>query len=397
MRIGFFAWETLNTLEVGGVAVVVTKLAEALAKKGHEVHVFTRMGGYQKEHEEINGVHEHRCISPESDDFIEYMDHLGDSMVSCFHYVEGTYGKFDILHGHDWHIVNALCNLKHNKGYDFVWSCHSTEWGRNGGSSSDSWWSRRISHREWLGGMESKAVTTVSWTMRQEISGQYQTPSDKIWVIYNGIEPDEFAGEVDSGRIKESHGVHPLAPVVLFIGRMCHQKGPDLLLEAVPHVLARRWDTHFVFAGGGQGMIDHIKGRANYLGVGGNVHVLGYVSDHVMGEWLKACDLVCIPSRNEPFGIVCLEAWSAGKPVVITDVGGMSEIVENFRTGIKVSHWPPSIAWGINYILGDDGTFVKTMSKNVRKRVQDFSWDKIADQYLEVYSKFIEKKDKKGD
>ncbi len=390
MRIGLFAWESQNTLEVGGVAVVVTQLAEALARKGHDVHVFTRHVPGRIEHEVIKGVHEHRCASPSCDDDIEYMDHLGDAMVGAFHRAEQEYGRFDVVHGHDWHVVNAMCNLKHNKGYEFIWSCHSTEWGRNGNAAGDSWWYGRISHREWLGGFESKLATTVSWTMRAEIMNLYQMPEEKLEVIYNGIDPHEFDHvDYDPGPVKQGIGIHPLAPVVLFVGRMAHQKGPDLLLEAVPHVLRRRYDVHFVYCGGGAGMIDHIRGRADYLGVGHHVHVLGRVPDDVMEMWMKNCDVVAIPSRNEPFGIVCLEAWAAGKPVVLTDVGGMSEIVENFETGIKVTHDPESIAWGINYMLGDDGTFVKMMGAKVKERVKDFSWDAIADQYVDLYERFL--------
>ena len=99
-------------------------------------------------------------------------------------------------------------------------------------------------------------------------------------------------------------------------------------------------------------MKDHIVGRSAYLGTGDKIRVLGYVPDDELINIINAADIVCIPSRNEPFGIVTLEAWAAGKPVVATDVGGPSEIIDNFKTGIKVYLTPDSIAWGINYLLG---------------------------------------------
>jgi len=80
-----------------------------------------------------------------------------DSMVSCFHWTEEKYGKFDVIHGHDWHVVNALANIKVNKGYtNVIWSAHSTEYGRNGNNFADNWFSARIRHREWLGGYISR-------------------------------------------------------------------------------------------------------------------------------------------------------------------------------------------------------------------------------------------------
>ncbi len=386
MRIGFFTWESKYSVPVGGVAEVVSNLAEILAKMGHEVHVFTRIGGWQPEHELVNGVHEHRCVTPGSEDFIEYLDHMCDSMVSCFYHVERQYGRFDILHAHDWHVVNAMANLKKNRGYDFIWTCHSTEYGRNGNTHQDNWFSARVRHREWLGGYLAKKVTTVSYVMKDEIAREYQIPRDKIGVIYNGIYEDEFDGEIDAGKIKEKYGIWPLDPVVLFMGRMCHQKGPDILLEAVPNVISQRSDAHFIFAGGGDDMINHINGRAQYLGVNHNVHTVGYVAGGQKVDLFKSCDMVCVPSRNEPFGIITLEAWAAHKPVVATDVGGPREIIQNFYNGIKVYGEPTSIAWGINYLLGDQsGDNIRRMGENAKKTVKDFTWRQIARKYIRLY------------
>ncbi|MFC2162377.1 glycosyltransferase family 4 protein [Candidatus Altiarchaeota archaeon] len=388
MRIGFFSWESLNSLTSGGVAVVVTRLAEALVHAGHEVHVFTRMGGGQAEHEVINGVHEHRCISPGMDDFIEYMDHVCDSLVSCFHHVESEVGRFDVLHGHDWHVVNALANLHANKGYDkIVWTCHSTEYGRNGNHFADSWFSARIRHREWLGGYIASQVTTVSWGMREELKREYQMHENKVNVIYNGINTEKYAGTIDAGRVKEGYGIHPFTPVILFLGRMAYQKGPDLLMEAIPQVLGAYPSATFIFAGTGD-MTGHIGGRGMFLGVSDNLRVLGYISEDEKLSLLKAADIVCIPSRNEPFGIITLEAWASGTPVVVCDVGGPSEVVDNFHTGIKTFVNPESIAWGIRYLLGDtSGASIKKMGAVCRKAAKKYDWHELCNQYLEVYGK----------
>ncbi|MBD3389089.1 MAG: glycosyltransferase [Candidatus Altiarchaeales archaeon] len=386
VRIGVFSWETLNSIKVGGVAAVVTQLSEALADLGHEVHVFTRTTEGKPEHELINGVWEHRCLSPGMDDFIEYMDHVCDSMVSAYHWAKAEYGEFDVLHGHDWHSVNALANIRQNTGFDnIVWTCHSTEYGRNGNNFADNWFSARIRHREWLGGYISKKTTTVSYFMRSEISREYQIPEEKTQVIYNGIDTRGFKGEVDPGRVKERYGLHPLDPVILFFGRIAYQKGPDLLLEAIPGVLDEFYNARFIFAGSGD-MINHLHGRAHWLGVHDKIRVLGYVSEEEKKELFKSCDMVCVPSRNEPFGIITLEAWASGKPVVATDVGGPSEIIDNFRTGVKTYLNPDSIAWGIKYLLGDrSGDSLKKMSEVCLGEAQKYDWHEIAKQYLEVY------------
>ncbi|MBU0763162.1 MAG: glycosyltransferase family 4 protein [Candidatus Altiarchaeota archaeon] len=388
MRIAMFSWETFNSLPVGGVSAVVTQLSEALAEKGHEVHVFTRACEGKPEHELINGVWEHRCVTPGMEDFIDYMDHMCDSIVSCFHWAEQEYGRFDVIHGHDWHIVNALANIRANKGYDnLVWSAHSTEYGRNGNHHADNWFAARVRHREWLGGYISKKVTTVSYAMRHELGREYQVPQDKVSVIYNGINTKTFEGVLDAGKVKERFGLHPLDPVILFFGRMAYQKGPDLLLEAIPDIINEFYNARFIFAGSGD-MIAHIKGRAAYLGVLHKIRTLGYVDEKTKMDLFKGCDLVCVPSRNEPFGIITLEAWACGKPVVACDVGGPSEIIENFKTGVKVNHDPASIAWGIKYFLGDrSGQSLKKMAPICVAEAKKYDWSELAKQYLNVYKK----------
>ncbi|HDH28762.1 MAG TPA: glycosyltransferase, partial [Euryarchaeota archaeon] len=103
----------------------------------------------------------------------------------------------------------------------------------------------------------------------------------------------------------------------------------------------------------------------------------------------NACDLVCIPSRNEPFGLVLLEAWSAKRAVVASDVGGLSENIDNFKNGIKVYPTSDSIAWGINYVI-NDATGLKKLGeegyKTVKKR---FTWPTVAKTTLKTYKKVL--------
>jgi glycosyltransferase involved in cell wall biosynthesis len=149
-------------------------------------------------------------------------------------------------------------------------------------------------------------------------------------------------------------------------------------------VLHHRWDAKFIIAGDG-GMRPSLEHRAWELGVSDAVRFLGYISDETYIELLNACDIVCIPSRNEPFGIVLLEAWSAEKAVVATDIGGPSENITNFKDGIKVYLNPWSIAWGINYII-NDAKGVREMGKRGRETAERiFNWDIIASKTLEVY------------
>jgi glycosyltransferase involved in cell wall biosynthesis len=105
-------------------------------------------------------------------------------------------------------------------------------------------------------------------------------------------------------------------------------------------------------------------------------------------DWFNACDLVCVPSRNEPFGIVVLEAWDARKPVVASDAVAL---VENFRTGVIASKDPSSIAWGLNYVLEGLG-HNRMGEKGYDLLKKQYNWKIIAQKTLGVYEKVIDSK-----
>ena len=116
---------------------------------------------------------------------------------------------------------------------------------------------------------------------------------------------------------------------------------------------------------------------------------VGYVPDSEYIRLLNACDLVVIPSRNEPFGLVLLEAWSAEKGVVASNVGGLSENIDTFVDGLKVEPEPGSLAWGINTIM-DDPSQAIALGKRGRKKVERiFLWEPIAGKMTETYARVV--------
>ncbi len=377
MRIGMFTWESLYSLKVGGIAPHVSELSEALAKRGHEIHVFTRRGDFDA-YDRINGVYYQRVDFNESESIIEMMDRMSVAMYERFLKTQNVFGKFDIVHGHDWHPILALNLIKKNQEIPYILTIHSTEWGRNGNNPGNS----EISHREWLGGYESSKLIVTTRCMLDELRSVYSIPERKISIIPNGIVSGKVRKALDPARVKVRYGIHPLAPVVLFCGRMSYQKGPDLLVEAVPQVLREHRDVQFVFMGDGD-MKSYCESRAGELGVADACTFLGYVTSADKQELMNACDLVCVPSRNEPFGVVVLEAWDAGKPVVATEV---VSIVRNFQDGLLAYIQPESIAWCINRLLKSPEE-MKKLAKTGQSRIEkEFSWKRIAEQTEYVYA-----------
>jgi len=387
MRVAMFSWETLHSIPVGGVANHVTELAAALERHGHEVHVFTRLGPNQAPYERIDGVHYHRCVFQLHPDFPTEINNMCNSMIWCLGETEALIGRFDVAHGHDWLTTKAIVQAKYDRHMPVVFTLHSTEFGRCGNCNHGGR-SERIRQFEWEGIYCADRVIAVSETLRREIIQQYQAPPDKVMVIYNGVHAHQFDGFIDVAAVKGRYGIGPMDPTVLFCGRMTWQKGPDLLLEAAPLIRLTHPNTRFVFVGDGD-MRMGLEDRARQIGVAENTRFLGFRQGGELIDLYKSADVVCIPSRNEPFGIVILEAWSAGKPVVASLNGGPSEFVKHEHNGLKVYPSPDSIAWGIGTMFADFER-ARWMGRNGRKDAEEhFTWDRIAERVLDVYRQAI--------
>jgi glycosyltransferase involved in cell wall biosynthesis len=134
----------------------------------------------------------------------------------------------------------------------------------------------------------------------------------------------------------------------------------------------------------------YLQNRATELGVDHAMRFPGWLTFPSLIELLNSVDIVCIPSRNEPFGIVLLEAWAAGRPVVATEVGGLHENITNFVDGVQVYPHPGSVAWGITYLLNNPDA-MKKISENGKKKVKTFSWTNVANQLVKTYKQALER------
>ena len=386
MRIALLSWESLHSIAVGGVGVHVTELAAALERKGHEVHVFTRLGGGQKYLECIHGVWYHRCPFDLTPNFVDEIQNMCRSFVHHIFATENHMGAgFDVIHAHDWLASNAMVWAKRGRGRKAVLTIHSTEYGRCG----NNFWggqSSRIRDHERHGTFCADRVIAVSRALKGEVIWMYNLPDWKVDVVYNGVNVHAFDGWIsDAGAIRRAYGVGPLDPMVLFSGRMTYQKGPDLLVEAIPAILRYYPRSKFIFAGEGH-MQGQCERRAGQLGVAHACRFLGWKGGMELQNLYKISDAVCVPSRNEPFGITILEAWSAGKPVVASKNGGPDEFVWHEVTGLKIYPSPDSVAWGIGRLF-TNFEWARWMGRNGRIASETaFSWDAVADQVLRVYS-----------
>jgi glycosyltransferase involved in cell wall biosynthesis len=383
MRVAILSWESLYTISVGGVGVHVAELAAALAQQGHEVHVFTRIRQDQPPYQQIGAVHYHGCPFSLQRDFVAEINDLCRSMVHRVFQTEDFAGAFDVIHAHDWLTANAMIWIRQGRGRRAVLTIHSTEYGRSGnqfhgGRSAD------VRAIERAGTAWADRVVTVSEALRHEVMWMYEVPGWKVRTVYNGVDAHRFDGWVSPAQVKARYGIGSMDPTVLFCGRMVYQKGPDLLVEAIPFILRYYPNARFIFGGDGE-MRGEVERRAHQLGVAHATRFLGASNGTTLVDLYRACDVVCVPSRNEPFGIVILEAWSAGKPVVASKNGGPDEFVWHEVNGLKIHPAPDSVAWGLGTLF-TNFEWARWMGANGRRAVESaFSWDAVSDQVLSVY------------
>jgi glycosyltransferase involved in cell wall biosynthesis len=384
LRIAILSWESLHSIAVGGLAAHVTGLSETLHRLGHEVHVFTRMGPGQLRYDCINGVHYHRCPFEHQSEFLSYVSRMCEAFVARFRAAEDFYGRpFDIVHGHDWLASEALERIKHQLHRPIVLTIHSTEYGRCGNAFIDGL-SRRIRDLEYQATAVADGLICVSKALAKEVEKIYRAPAEKISVLYNGIDLARFDAPVDAPSTRARIGIASDDPLVLFVGRLAWQKGPDLLISAAPHLLDYCSDAKVVFVGDGE-MRPALERAAMEARLFNVVRFLGYRNGTELVELFKSADVICVPSRNEPFGIVVLEAWGATKPVVVTPNGGPSEFVRDQETGLIVRLNEESIAWGLGTALADADNATRIARNGRHEAETHFSWDSIADGTLELY------------
>ncbi|MDK2789873.1 MAG: hypothetical protein PWP15_380 [Methanothermococcus sp.] len=387
MKIAMVTWE-YPPIMVGGLSVHCRGLAEALVRNGHQVDVIT-VGYELPEYENINGVNVYRVKPIGHNHFLTWATFMANFMEKKL----GMLGinNYDVIHCHDWMTSFVGTNIKHLFNKPYVQSIHSTERGRCGGIHSED--SRAINDIEWWSTYESHAVITVSNSIKSEICGAFDTPWEKVNVIYNGINPWEFdipLSDYDRNEFRMNLGVHPHEKMILFVGRLVYQKGVEYLIRAFPKILNSHPDSKLVIAGTGD-MKDYLEGIASQLGCRDRVIFLGFTNGDSLKKLYKCADICVIPSVYEPFGIVALEAMAAGTPVVASSVGGLSEIIQHEHNGVWVyPENPDSIAWGVNRVLSDWGFKEYIVSNAKHDAYTKYSWDVIANHTVDVYHKVSE-------
>lgn len=387
MKILMLTWEYPPRI-VGGIARVVHDLSKRLIKDGHEVTVVTYRDGDTPYYENDKGVEVYRVdnymIRPNN--FIDWIMQLNFNMVAKATEIIAKEGNFDVIHAHDWLVANAAKTLKNSYNIPLVSTIHATEAGRNSGIHDET--QRYINDTEWMLTYESTEVIVNSNFMKGHIQNLFGLPFEKINVISNGINLTNFNGIERDYDFRRQYALDN-EKIILYMGRLVYEKGIQHLIEAMPKILNGYNDAKLIIAGKG-GMLDELKQEANALGLGDKVYFTGYLDSKQVQKMYKCADVAVFPSTYEPFGIVALEAMLAGVPTVVSDVGGLNEIVDHGVTGMKsYAGNSNSIADSILSLLYDHA-LATTVAKNAKAKVKElYNWNKIAQDTHFVYQKAI--------
>jgi len=276
---------------------------------------------------------------------------------------------FDVIHAHDWMTFLAGVEVKKATGKPLVVHVHALQYDR-AGADARGW----IYEIEKYGMEEADCVVPVSHYTGLIISSYYGIDAAKIRPVHNGAHP------VEVFTMKKKFP----EKLVLFLGRLTSQKGPEFFLETASRVIAQNPNVRFVVAGTGDKLRPLIESGA-FRGLGGHFHFTGFLDKDKVNDLLSMTDVYCMPSVSEPFGLSALEAAQFGIPAVISKQSGVAEVLKG---ALKADFWDVELmAKHINDLLSDDELRERVVEQ-AKHDIAASTWDAAGAKVVEIYREF---------
>ena len=365
MKVAMLGWE-YPPFKVGGLGTHCYGLTRSLADKNVKVDFYMPKTKHKfdndKDNLKIIEVGETEIFPydrPEDKElagqFFEAVYRYNDLLVSR------VKGKYDAIHCHDWLTMKAGVAIKEKTGTPLVLTIHSTEYDRSGWIYPNEWFIDI--ERE---GMEkADKIIAVSHFTKRVIVEKYGINPDKVTVVHNAVYPIGERGKKN---------------IVLFLGRLTIQKGPEFFIKTAQKVLEHE-DTQFVVAGIGD-MLPKLIDQAVGMGIANNIIFTGKLTEEEVRHIYQISSVYVMPSVSEPFGITALEAISAGTPTIVSKTAGVSEA---FKNCLRVDFWDTDEMANKIISLLRYNPLHTTMSKEGKREIKLFTWDRVAEKTLDVY------------
>ncbi|MFA7238171.1 MAG: glycosyltransferase [Phycisphaeraceae bacterium] len=305
-------------------------------------------------------------------------DYCGDIITEVQRYtdlcVRLTRGEhFDVIHAHDWMTYPAGMAIAGMTGKPLVVHVHSTEFDRSGESVHS-----QIYDIERRGMHAATRVICVSHLTKKICEHRYAVPPEKMHVCYNGIETsDDMPVSATIGRGEK---------IVLFLGRITMQKGPEYFVAAAKKVLQVMDKVKFVMAGSGD-MAAKVIELAAQMGIGHKILFTGFLRGKDVERIFRMADVYVMPSVSEPFGIAPLEAIRHDVPVIISKSSGVSEVIHH---ALKVDFWDVDEMANKIIAVIKHPPLSQTLREHADFEIRKLTWEGAADKCVRVYHEAID-------
>ena len=285
----------------------------------------------------------------------------------------GTIEDFDIIHAHDWLTYIAGVAAKRSSGKPLVIHVHATEFDRSGENTN-----QQVYDIERYGMENADRIIAVSYYTKNIIVNRYGIDPDKVDVVHNAVNKHR---NLDQLTIKS----HFNEKIVLFLGRVTMQKGPDYFIEAAYQVYKKIKNVRFVMAGSGD-MLPRMILRMSTLRMLDRFHFTGFLQGLDVERMYAMSDLYVMPSVSEPFGIAPFEALLYDVPIIISRQSGVAEVLKN---AIKIDFWDVNkmADWMIKLL--EDENLAKSVVEASQQDLETVGWDSAGFKIKEIYESVI--------
>ncbi|MCX6707708.1 MAG: glycosyltransferase family 4 protein [Candidatus Woesearchaeota archaeon] len=283
--------------------------------------------------------------------------------------------QFDVIHAHDWLTFSAGIKAKEISRKPLVVHVHATEFDRTGGNGINQF----VYNLEKEGMEKADRVITVSNYTKNMVVSNYGIDPAKIDVVHNAVEFTDYSYNANKTKLSNED------KIVLFLGRITLQKGPDYFIYAAKRVIDMYPNVKFVIAGSGD-MEPFIIEKVAELGISDKVLFAGFLKGADVDLAYRMADLYVMPSVSEPFGITPLEALRNNVPVMISKQSGVSEVLQN---ALKVDFWDIDEMANKMINVLRYGELREELRDKGSDEVKKFSWLNTAGKCVDVYNKMI--------
>ncbi len=285
----------------------------------------------------------------------------------------GLTEKFDVIHAHDWLTYQAGLLLKQITGKPLVCHIHATEFDRSGEHINQG-----VYDIERAGMQGADRVIAVSRLTKAIVHAKYGVDDAKIDVVYNGVAQHDAQPQRGAAIERDEK-------IVLFLGRITMQKGPEYFIQAAKRVREKEEKVKFVVAGSGDMAVRMIEHAAS-IGIGHKVLFTGFLRGRDVDRVYQMADCYLMPSVSEPFGIAPLEAMRNDVPVIVSKQSGVSEVLTH---ALKVDFWDTDEMANKIVAVLKYPPLGQTLREHGRFELRGLSWDGAAEKCVKVYGRAI--------